>query len=191
MKLQLPATVETSAMDFARQGIAYYSENRVPLPDRPIHVFDPAESRRWAIDHVKHLAADPLWLEVVAYHAREGWDIAQEAMRELLIEYKQRHQTLPATLVGYDISLTAGTIRRPRPGPKRADKFWRDCALCVIVARVVQKFGLTPTRNSSRTSPRPTACAIVATAAFMEEGTVEKVWQECDPRLKSIVYSMP
>jgi hypothetical protein len=192
MKAQLPQTsVKADAIEFARQGIKYYRENPLRLYGVPVHVLDPIESRRHAIIYLKRQAlSDTAWMIEIVRYAREGWDLAQGAMHELINEFENHFQPLPGYLAAYSIDLREGNLSNRISGPKRVDKLFRDWALCVIVARVIQKFGLKPTRN--RAYPhQPCACAIVAEAVFMSERRIEKIWQKCDPRLKSIVNSMP
>src|SRR5262249_17858506 len=150
------------------------------------------------------LALQAQTIETVVDDGCKGWDLAQEALRELILEFKHRKQPLPPALDGYDFSLTAQTIRAPLSGPKPYKTFFRDIGISIVVGEVSQQFGLKPHRNVSKhAAPRPSACSIVATAwtefrlsletAEREtaqrpptERAIQKIWQKYGPLIRPI-----
>jgi hypothetical protein len=113
----------------------------------------------------------------IADCAREGSSIAEEALRELILEATDRGESLPIYLRAVSMDFIRGG-RRGLPGRKPADTYLRDIAIAVIVAEIVQRFNLRPTGRSARTR---SVCFIVAKAlaeAKMQKGykAVERAW---------------
>ena len=75
------------------------------------------------------------------------------------------------------MDIVAGRTAKHKRGPKKSDLFLRDIVIAVTVFRVAQKFGLKYTRN--RSSPRPSACSIVARAfPMLDEAGVRAIWSK-------------
>src|SRR5262245_17155716 len=120
---KLPATlIEHDALEYARQRIAFFHNNLVAawhMTDIRLFGPDVAEvTRRRVINALTFLASQAQTVETVVDDARAGWDCAQEALKELILEFKHHNQPMPPALAGYDYSLTAKTIRPPISGEK-------------------------------------------------------------------------
>ena len=176
MTKNLPATyVEAEAVAFARAEIAWFRDNPVSLFGIDVNFLDAGDNRRFARHAVKtHALAHPLNMMKTADYARAGWDLADEALREAIIEFLDRGEPMPTYLASYNMEVARGGFRHV-PGPKKADNFFRDLALMMVVEKLVEKFGLKPTRN--RASKRPSACSILAQAIGLSEPAIVALWQ--------------
>lgn len=172
----LPATlIEAEATEFARAEIAWFHNNPVSLFGIDVRMLDEGDNRAFARHTMKgHALAHPLNMMKIVDYAWAGWDLADEALRELIIEFEYRSETKPPPLANYAMEIARGSLRRP-PGPKKSDHFLRDIALMMVVESVGQKFRLKPTR--SRTSKRPSACSIVAKTFGLSEAAIVALWQ--------------
>jgi hypothetical protein len=174
----LPATLgEAEALAFARADLACLREHRFSELGIDVRMFDEGDNRRYARQAIKvHALSHPLKMMDVADGARAGWRLAEEALRELIIEYLDRGEPMPTYLAAYNMELARG--RRPHePGPQKEDRFLRDVALVVAVERIAGKFQLKTTRSRSGKSKRPSACSIDAQAAGLGESSIVKLWQ--------------
>jgi hypothetical protein len=166
---QLPNTyVETAAVEYARDHLALFRDDGW---------FDKDDSRYFAMQAMKTVAlAGPEQMMTVVSYARQGWDLAHEALKELILDFETVREQKPVPLANYAMEMVAGFIPKFVPGAKKQDYFFRDIAICVTVFRVARKFGLKFTRN--RYAPRPCACSIVAQAIPLlgEEG-VKTIWK--------------
>jgi hypothetical protein len=166
---------EADVVAFARAEIACLRNN----PVDGVRVLDQGDNRRYSRQIMKALAlAHPLHLMEIADYARAGWTLADEALRELIVEFLDRGESMPTYLAAYNMELARGNIRHP-PGPRKEDRFLRDLALVVVMEIVAGRFGLNPTRSSSR---RPSAASVVAKAAQMSESAVVTLWRRYGER---------
>jgi hypothetical protein len=109
-------------------------------------------------------------LLTLTYWARAGWDLADEALREMAIEFEHRNaQASPLrAYIMEALDPRRDCLRhasRPR-GPKKADFALRDIAIVIIVADLCWTFGLRPKRNLA--TKRASACDIAAEALTQE-----------------------
>jgi hypothetical protein len=174
-KSGLPATIlEAEAVTFARAEIAWFQDNPIYLLGIDVKLLDKGDNRRFTVHFLKLFALKhPLCMMRLAEYAREGWDPADEALRELIIEFMDRGEKLPTYLAAYNMELAAGGLRR-LPGPTKADRFCRDLAMMMVVIKIGKEFGFKPTRN--RASKRPSACSIFALAFSTSEATINAMW---------------
>ena len=106
--------------------------------------------------------------------SRSAWDsvslIAQGALR--------RGESLPIGLAAWVADVLAE--RRPRPTKGKNTNANRDHIVTGAVAHVIERFGLTATRNGSRgescTAEGGSACDVVGAAANMGYKNVESKW---------------
>lgn len=183
MNAQLPTTfVEAAALEFAREEIEWFRANKLQLLGIDVGYFDDADARHFGREMVKRYALSHTrcMMNVVDY-AKAGWDVADDALRELILEFHDRREELPTYLGAYAMDIVArGSAPRHISGPKKANHFFRDIAIAVIVAKMAKQFkqfGLKPTRNA--VSSRPSICSIFATAAALPMGEpgVNAIWR--------------
>jgi hypothetical protein len=171
----LPATtIETEALDFARNWLGRHSGN--PWSEHPNLSADAGRAfwRHMLWQGVRHPVSR---LQVIAM-ARAGDVDADAVLRTLMIEMQSRGETLPTELAAFNMEILHGGLHQP-PGPKRKEKILRDLSIALAVAAVCDRFDLSPTRNTAsrgKLSARRSACAIVADALNMGEKAVEAIW---------------
>ena len=138
---------------------------------------DETDNRRLARQMLKISAlADAAQMVTIANYARAGWDLADEALREFILEFENAGKQKPTYLSAYNMEIVVqGLVPQRVPGPKKADNFLRDIVIASTVEEVAKKFSLKPTR--SRFSPRPSACSVVADALVTAEETVVTIWK--------------
>jgi hypothetical protein len=187
--MTLPVTyhevIEAEALGFARQWIAQMCEGDfLNLGCAPLH---PDAGRRLLRRLIKHYALHdaPSMLQIV--EIADQWDEADIALRELIQEFHNQYQPLPAYLVTYNDRIIAGyTPIRPR-GRKKASHFLQDFVLAYLIVELHERFGLKPTRYRWGKKGRLSACSIIATAAAESglhrgsEASIEKIWQRFEP----------
>jgi hypothetical protein len=183
--MTLPTTlVEAEALEFAHQHIAYVKGGKLKLWGIISgRWFDGGESERvcrlmlaqWALRDAANL------MDAVQF-ARAGFELWEDVLRNLLLEYKNQNRTeqMPTYLRAYDMELTRGASYSRRSGRHRADQLLRNLVLAVIIAMVIERFELRPTRNIA--SSRPSACSVVARALELEgmamsEPAVVQIWK--------------
>lgn len=170
-----------SALDFAKSEIEKWRDEPIDLFGIPLLWFDKQDNRRLARQIIKWTALEhPSRMMTVVDWARQGWGLADDALRELIVEYLDRGQQLPTYLASYNMDVAAGRHRRTR-GQQKADNFLRDIAITIIVERVADSFGIKPTGRSAR---RKSACGVVAEAlastpgaANLGEKGVAEIWR--------------
>ena len=155
--MQLPATLnEAEARAFARNWLAG-TDRPSPLG---ASILNPTFGVLWLRQALKRIAlVHPLNMMWVIDQARAGWDPADEALRELITEFLDRGEQMPTYLAAYNMELMRGHPRRTR-GPRREAYVFQDIIFAGLVAELVERFGLKPTRNSA--SARVSACDVVA-----------------------------
>ena len=147
----------------------------------------------WMKQILKDAARKPLQAEHVCVCAREGWGLAQDALKEVLTEAQQRGEQLSASLTAYDIALRQGLVRCG--GPERGKTFLRNIVIYDIVEAMRERFGLCPTRSrSARPGKERLSGCYVAYLALKEERdalsepAVERIWAEYEPIFRSPMW---
>jgi len=176
MTTKLPASlIEAEAIAFARAELEWARNTPIDMGGLDVRFFEADDARRFVRQIVKQYALNrPGNMMKIADFARAGWDIADEALRDLILDFVQRGEPLPTYLAAYNMEVVRGGFRR-RSGPKKADRLFRDIALMMVVENVGRRFGLRPTRN--RASKRPSACSIVAQAMGLSEEAIVAIWK--------------
>jgi hypothetical protein len=180
------ALLAVDALAYARESITRISEGKIELMGIALSWRDPADGRRLAKEFLKRRATDPLGLKDVKELALAGWDLADEALRELIVEHEHYGREKPTGLKEYTIEITDPRRIRHKPrGRKKTDNYLRNIAITFLVGDVCWKFGLTPARQTeSRHNPRrPNGCTIVAQALGsagipIGEAAVATIWQK-------------
>ena len=178
--------------DDAENFIEYrYAKN---LLDHPMN----SEGLRWSFAEMianvyktsRPEASFPSYLLDDSRKIKGAWDglnlIAQNLLRE--------GQPLPPELAEWVADVLAdqlvakkGQKRRPRPGRGLRRWFNRDLLLCLLVSQLICLFDLNATRNAG--DPLLTACDVAAAAQGLSYKTVEKIWNNREPGMKSLFSS--
>jgi hypothetical protein len=101
-----------------------------------------------------------LGMQLVIDLARAGWDEADAALCELYREFRHHHREPPPELVVYAME----ALHRPPPrrsrGRRKSRNALQDMMFAVLMAELVHKFALYPTRKTPK--HRDSACDILA-----------------------------
>ena len=144
--------------------------------------FGRENSRAWIKARLKALAVIPERASFVCGLARDGDAVADEALREIIVDYKERDEKLHTSLRAYDIEITQAGRRRG--GWDTTELVLRDLAIVCVVAEVCRAFNLPPTRSRASRRHRLSGCYIAARALTEEreaisESAVVKAWTRC------------
>ena len=183
------AAVEAAAVARARRYVRRLKSGAIsaqPLELRdsegaaPWSWFGRENSRAWVKTRLKALAADPQRASFVCGLARDGLCVADEALREIIVEHKERDQKLSTSLCAYDIEITQG-MRRRQGGRDTTEVVLRNLAILCVVADVCHAFALPPTRSRASQRHGLSGCYIAARALSEEreaisESAVVKAW---------------
>ena len=142
--------------------------------------FGRENSRAWVKTRLKALAANPQRASFVCGLARNGLSIAAEALREIIVEHKERDEKLFTSLRAYDIEITQAGHRR-RGGWDTTEAVLRNLAIVCVIADVCHAFGLPPTRSRVSQRRSLSGCYIAGRALKEEheaisESAVVKAW---------------
>ena len=187
------AALEAEAIDSARRFVRKLKSGTPPefspLPPgvallgeaAPTSWFGRENSRSWAKTWLKRAASNPNFAAHVCSLARSGSTPADEALRDLIREHKERDEKLFTSLRAYDIEITQSAGRRRRGGWERTVVALRDMAILCVIVDICYAFGLPPTRSRRSTRERLSGCHIAALALAAEheaisESAVVKVW---------------
>jgi hypothetical protein len=179
------AMLEAEALAYTRHNVRMIRDEKIRFFGLELSWLAKADNRRLAVQMMKNGAARPLFLMDLCNLARAGWPIADEALRELIVEYQSRGEPMPTPLAAYTMEIADPRQRwRPIGGPEKADTFLRDIAITFVVGDTswkFAKFGLKPTRQVASRRRRPSGCSIAARAMAAEglaisEATVARVW---------------
>jgi hypothetical protein len=187
------AALEAEAIDRARRFVRKLKSGTPrefsPLPPgvalpgeaAPTSWFGRENSRSWAKTWLKRAASNPNFAAHVCSLARSGSTPADEALRDLIREHKERDEKLFTALRAYDIEITQSAGRRRRGGWDRTKVALRDMAVLCVIVDICDAFGLPPTRSRRSTRERLSGCHIAALALAAEheaisESAVVKVW---------------
>jgi hypothetical protein len=184
------AGVEAKAVAYGRRHVRRLKSGEIsaqPLERRdsegaaPWSWFGRENSRAWVKARLMADAGDPQRASYVCRLARDGLSVADEALREIIVEHKERDEKLFTSLRAYDIEIMR-TGRRPRGGWDASELVLRDLSIVQIVRAVCDAFDLPPTR--SRASRRDnllsgcyiTSCALREEGEAISESAVVKAW---------------
>jgi hypothetical protein len=174
--MTLPATLkDAEALIYAREDARYFRERGIDLLGINIRIFESEDGQMFAREMLKWIAyrhVDNL-MTVVSW-ARQGWTLADEALREMYREMTDRGE-FSTYLNSYMMEVARGQIRC-LPGQRKESHFFRDVIIATMIEAIAEKFDLNPTRNqvTQRTS---SACSIVAEVLGMSEPAVVKIWR--------------
>jgi hypothetical protein len=175
---------EAQALAFAKQQIAIMRDGA--FFDVGFGAFHPDAGRvllRRIMGDVASLNGGAL-LQLIDF-ARAGWDDAHLTLTQMITEYLHRGETLPPFLATYNAEVLNRRVSGP-VGPKPATQFVADLVICMLMAELITRFGLKPTRYSKR---RPSAASITAQALAEAglhrgaESAIEKVWKRWGARI--------
>ncbi|WP_143273373.1 hypothetical protein [Bradyrhizobium canariense] len=175
--------IKTEALAYAREFVRMIRDQQITFWGQPLHWFARADNRQFARERMKGAASTPQGMMDLCNLARTGWGLADEAARELIIDYQHRGEDMPPTLVAYNMEIVdPRRVWRQLSAPKKEDRFLRDLAITGIVGDVCRKFSLKPMRQRTSKRDRPSGRAIVAEALQAEhmalgESAVVDVWR--------------
>jgi hypothetical protein len=172
----LPATLqEAEALDVARALV------------REFHVcFGSEAGRLGSLCMLKDFAlSHPFNLSSLMYDARQGWQLAHEAISELIAERLARGEELGPQLASYEIDHLNPALPPRQRGPAKHTHIARNIIIVAMISAVSERCGLRPVRSRQSRAPvrRPSASAVVAQAMTAEgvpsmgERQVEKIWE--------------
>jgi hypothetical protein len=187
----LPSTFEDAAVAHARRHICRLKSGEIsaqPLELRDSENaaswswFGRENSLAWVKARLKLLAVIPQRASFVCGLAREGLSLADEALREIIVEHKETDKKLHTSLRAYDIEITQAGRRRRRRWDT-SEVILHNLAIAMIVADVCRAFGLPPTRSRASRRPGLSGCYVAARALEEEreaisESNVVKVWTQ-------------
>jgi hypothetical protein len=174
----LPATfLEARALVHAGQWIALRRRE-------PWGAFHPDAELMYGHTLMKRWAQHPFGKDDIVYFAEHGSKEADLALREIIAEKTDKGEPLGAVLGAYNIRLV--NPRRRPPGPAKAANFVRDLGITLLMAELMERFGLSPNHNPA--SKRPSASTVAAKALTdagikvpMGHKGVERIWQRYMP----------
>jgi hypothetical protein len=181
----LPATyAEAAALEFARGWIAKQRE--------PGGVFHPDSEITYGHVLMKAFAlAHPFGADEIVYFAEHGSTQADLALRAIIAERTDRNEPLGAVLGAYNIRLL--NPGRRRPGPARAANFLRDVGISELIAALVARFKLRPTRNTATRGPSASSVAAQALNGAgiisLSPKGIEHIWRRYLPAHWGIAFA--
>jgi hypothetical protein len=180
----LPATLlEAEAIDFARKHIAFVRSGKLKLFGVASGAwFEMGESQRACRLMLRELMLRDVTILIDAVtFARAGYEMFEECLRELILEFQNRGEEMPVYLAAFAMELTRGIQYSRKAGRHRSDNTVRDIIIGMIVGRVAIQFNLRPKRNFA-SRRRASASSIVAAALELEgmamsEANVRRMWE--------------
>jgi hypothetical protein len=183
------AAVEAAAVARARRYVRRLKSGEISAQPLELHDSEGAarwpwfgreNSRAWVKARLKALAVIPQRASFVCGLARDGLSVADEALREIIVEHKERDEKLLTSLRAYDIEITQAAGWR-RGGRDTTEAVLRDLATICVVADVCDAFDLPPTRSRASQRHCLSGCYITARALKEEreaisESVVVKAW---------------
>src|SRR5882762_7359103 len=153
----LPATladaeirlIEADALAYARREIAKWRTIGNPYSDD--HLMTPEASRACMRHIYKNVALNNChrMMDIIALASSEPE--ADEALRELIVEFGSRGEQLPTELAAYNMEVArrGPDWRFPkRRGQKAHHHLLRDIFIAMTIAALCDRFGLLPTGRS-------------------------------------------
>jgi hypothetical protein len=135
--------------------------------------FGGENSRAWVKARLKALAANPQRASFVCGLARDGLSVADEALREIIVEHKERDEKLLTSLRAYDIEIMQARRRR-RGGWDTTEVVLRNLAIVCVIADICHAFGLPPTRSRASRRHGLSGCYIAARALEEEREAISE-----------------
>jgi len=172
-----------AAAEYANQQIAWYRDNPIVLFGREIKFLDKASARGFA-EHVINslIVHNPSERAKLIRDARSGlWPFADKQLRYVIAKKIELGEALPSDLREYTVDMVSGPQRMR--GQQKADLFFRDIAVTIVVEALRDKFGINPTANyTGRLKGQVSGCQIVGRALgvagmAMNYDSVAKVWE--------------
>src|SRR5262245_57937035 len=191
----LPATLlEAEAVDFARKCIVFARSGKLKLFGvEPGAWFEKGESQRASRLMLRvFILRDVINLMDAVAFARAGFELWEECLRELILDFENRGEKMPTYLAAFDMELKHGIQHSRKAGRRRADDMVRDLIIGIVVGMVAERFVLRPKRN--RASRRISGCSIVASALALEgtamsEANVNALWDAMPAACKNRPWS--
>jgi hypothetical protein len=142
--------------------------------------FGRENSRAWIKARLKASAVNPQLASFVCGLARDGLSVADEALREIIVEHKERDEKLLTSLRAYDIEIMQAGRRR-RGGWNTTKVVLRNLGIVCVIADICHAFGLPPTRSRASQRHGLSGCYIAARALEEEceaisESVIVKAW---------------
>jgi hypothetical protein len=161
---KLPATyIEAEALAFTRDRIArmqtgdFIELGVAPLDPRAGRAF----WRRLLKDHA--LSGSPQMFDVK--HAAMAGDVDADAVcRDLIDDFTNRHEPLPAYLADYNAHLVKGLLPRRHRARKKASNLLQDIVFVATIMELLARFPTLKATRDQKQKARP-ACSIVAIVA--------------------------
>jgi hypothetical protein len=174
--------------EYARRCVALFRDEPIRLFGAEANMLTKADNRVVVREIIKADAlSHPTRMMATVDDARAGWDLSDEALRELIIEFIDRGEPLPTYLASYNMDVARGFAPRVK-GQQRADRIFRNLALAVIVLLLMEKFEIRPTGRGPVGGT--SACSIVARAwnkemkvPALQYKAIETIWSEIGPRI--------
>jgi hypothetical protein len=185
----LPATyhelIEAQALAHARQRMARMLEGDfLELGCPPLH---PDGGRRLVHRLIQQYALTDAPSMLAITQLAECWDEADQALRDLILEYTNRGAPLPAFLATFNARILKGYSPGHARARKKVTNFLQDFALVYLIVELRVLFGLNPTRYQAGKKRRASCCSIIAQAAAEAglhrgaEGALQKLWERFEP----------
>lgn len=178
--MKLPATIaETLAAQTAREVLE--GDANIPWGEEA-YGYSEDESRRFTRNLMKRfITIQPANLMTVVEFAKGGWGLADEVLREVILEHLNSGVAMPTYLAAYNMDIAAGNLPQKRPARQRENNFLRDCRIAIAILLVMEKCNMRSTRNPT-TQKRPSACSVVtevlnARGINVTEAAVVAIWQ--------------
>jgi hypothetical protein len=218
--MKFPATLKQGetiarnirALAHAREWVRFFKTTKIPYGfasgGLALCAFDKLDNARLVIEMMKYLGRTPLGLLDVTQWARAEWalaELADIALRELIIEYDHRGEPKPPSLIAYNDEIVDPRRQfRRQSGTKLTDFHLRDILIAGGIADICWNFGLKPNRSQNlRPSDgrfrdddillRESGCSIMARALYLEgeamgESAVVAIWRRHG---KAVAYECP
>jgi hypothetical protein len=180
--MTLPATfTEAEARLFTRKLIAACRD--LDLFNTGRTVFDPQAGHAFLHTMMKKIAlTTPEGMLWILDCARAGWSDADAALRQLVLDFANRGEPLPAFLATYAAEVVTGRTARAPTGRAPRAYFVHDMFIVITIAELVARFNLKATRSAAARR-RPSAASIAADSwaeAGLHRGAEKafnKIWQ--------------
>lgn len=146
-----------------------------------VHWLSKEGSRRALCDVLKALAThDPLQMIATVQEAEAGWDIADQALRELFAEYSERREPRPPSLEAYGTKALL-VPHKPKAHTQKANTWLRNIAIAYAVETLASRFGMPP--DGARGSASSIVALAMRGSQILTRPRVEQLWKEYAPWL--------